>query len=74
MLLPIQGSQDDNVASRDLTNFSSATNKRRSVFEVTPVNISLLTELFRFVAKCPYKFDINTEAAIKIALELVLPS
>jgi hypothetical protein len=43
-------------------------------YEVTPVNITLLSEIFRFVAHCPYKVDAQIESCLKKALDYVLPA
>ncbi len=56
-----------------LNDFSSAIPKCKGT-QITPVNISLLIEIFRFTAKCPYQFDNDLEKAIRIALEVILPS
>ena len=65
--------QSEDRAELSLNDFSSAVPKSKGT-QVTPVNISLLIEIFRFTAKCPYQFDNDLEKAIKIALEVILPS
>jgi len=71
MLLPTANYREE--VSKDITDWSAVQQCARSRLRVTPVNIALLTNLFRFAARAPY-LDSNIEKALKLALEIILPS
>jgi hypothetical protein len=71
MLLPTANYREE--VSKDITDWSAVQQCARSSLRVTPVNITLLTSLFRFASKALY-LDANIEKSLKLALEIILPS